>query len=101
VGDPIKLINWKVSTKKQDLIINEYENAVNLRINYLLDFDELHHMGQGVNSTWEYARDLTLGLIKKNIEKNHYVKLISNSIQTDFGSGRTYFELLELKMCYL
>jgi len=101
VGDPIKLINWKVSTKKQDLIINEYENAVNLRINYLLDFDELHHMGQGVNSTWEYARDLTLGLIKKNIEKNHFVKLMTNSIQTDFGSGRTYFELLELKMCYL
>lgn len=101
VGDPIKLINWKVSTKKQDLIINEYENAVNLRINYLMDFDELHHMGQGVNSTWEYARDLSLGLIRKNIEKNHFVKLITNSIQTDFGSGRTYFELLELKLCYL
>lgn len=101
VGDPIKLINWKVSTKKQDIIINEFENAVNLRINYLIDFDELHHMGQGVNSTWEYARDLCLGLIKKNIEKNHFIKLITNSIQTEFGSGNTYFELLELKMCYL
>lgn len=100
-GDSFKKINWKVSSKFNELVVNEYENAVNLKINYILNFDKRAQMGVGVNSTWEYMRDLSLGLIKKDIEKNHVVEVFSNDMNITQGYGQSHFELIELKMCYL
>lgn len=101
VGDPMKFINWKLSGKLNELVVNEYENAVNLKVNYLLNFDEKLHIGKGVNSTWEYSRDLCLSLVKKDIEKNHHVEIFSNRFHIEQGSGKSHFELIELKLCYL
>lgn len=100
-GDPMKFINWKLSGKLNELVINEYENAVNLKINYILNFDKKIHQGKGVNSTWEYCRDLCLALAKKDIDKNHFVEVFSNQFHIEQGSGKKHFELMELKMCYL
>lgn len=100
-GDPMKFINWKISGKLNELVVNEYENSVNLKVNYVLNFDEKTHMGKGVNSTWEYSRDLCLALAKKDIEKNHHVEVFSNDFHIEQGSGKKHFELMELKMCYL
>lgn len=100
-GDPMKFINWKISGKLNELVVNEYENSVNLKVNYVLNFDEKTHMGKGVNSTWEYSRDLCLALAKKDIEKNHHVEVFSNDFHVEQGSGKQHFELMELKMCYL
>lgn len=100
-GDSLKYINWKLSKKLNELVVNEYENAVNLKVNYVLNFDERAHFGIGVNSTWEYCRDICLSLIKKNIEKNHSVEVFSNEFHVEKGNGKQFFEFLELKMCYL
>jgi uncharacterized protein (DUF58 family) len=100
-GDSLKYINWKLSRKLNELVVNEYENAVNLKVNYVLNFDERAHFGIGVNSTWEYCRDICLSLIKKNIEKNHSVEVFSNEFHVEKGNGKQFFEFLELKMCYL
>lgn len=100
-GDPMKFINWKLSGKLNELVINEYENAVNLKVNYILNFDKKSHVGKGVNSTWEYCRDLCLALAKKDIDKNHFVEVFSNKFHIEKGSGKKHFELMELKMCYL
>lgn len=100
-GDPMKFINWKLSGKINELVINEYENAVNLKVNYILNFNKNSHIGKGVNSTWEYSRDLCLALAKMDIEKNHFVEVFSNEFHVEQGSGKKHFELMELKMCYL
>lgn len=100
-GDPVKNINWKVSRKINELVVNEFENAVNLNVHYIMNFNEDCHMGYGVNSTWEYCRDMALALLKNEVEKNHFFDIYSNDLTTELGAGKHHFDLLEIKMCYL
>lgn len=100
-GDPVKNINWKISRKKNELVVNEFENAVNLNVHYILNFSEDAHLGIGVNSTWEYCRDIALALLKNEVEKNHFFDVHSNQFKTELASGKDHFELIEIQMCYL
>lgn len=100
-GDPVKNINWKISQKLNELVVNEYENAVNLKVHYILNFNEDSHLGRGVNSTWEYTRDTALALLQNEVAKSHYYDVYSNSFNTNLSSGRSHFEMIELKMCFI
>lgn len=100
-GDPVKNINWKISQKINELVVNEYENAVNLKVHYILNFNKDAHMGYGVNSTWEYVRDVTLALLKNETNRSHYFDVYSNDMQTELSSGKGHFELIELKLCFM
>jgi hypothetical protein len=98
-GDLIKYINWKLSCKTGELIVNEFERISNSRVCLLMNMNELNHMGQGVHSTWEYVKDISLSLSSDLLSQGHEVQVLSQFEHIPFGRGQNFFNYLALKVC--
>lgn len=94
-GDPVKYINWKLSLKSQDIVVNEFEKSTNTAITFLIDLDFDNQLGTGQISTWETAKDLALGLITKEINRYNSIQVIANNLFIPFGSGRDQLTTIE------
>jgi hypothetical protein len=92
-GDALKYINWKASEKYKKVVVNEYENIQSLNTCIWLELSIKDHMGDGVNSTWEYTRDLSLSLVKNSLEKNHSIEFYTNTFNADENLGDVFKEL--------
>jgi hypothetical protein len=84
-GDPFKFINWKASTKADKILVNEFENIQSLEAVIYIDLNPKHHIGLGINSTWEYCRDLALSIGEIHSNRSHLLQVISS----DFISENT------------
>jgi hypothetical protein len=81
-GDPFKFINWKASTKAEKILVNEFENIQSLEAVIYIDLNPKHHIGSGINSSWEYCRDIALSIGEIHSNRSHLLQIIS----TDFIS---------------
>lgn len=100
-GDPINRINWKLSMKSDKKVINEFEKNVNATFSIILNMDEKFHMGRGVESTWEYSKDICLSIAAKQISSSNTVQLFSNDTYVAAGSGVDHMNYLEMVICTL
>ena len=98
-GDPVKRINWKLSLKTSRLIVNEFEKNVNTAITILIQMDTRVHMGQADSATWEYCKDLALGIAGLQLSRGNTVQIISNQKFIPLGTGERHLSYLELAMC--
>lgn len=94
-GDPVKLINWKLTKKSDRVIVNEFEKTTNTFITLLLDLDLKSQSGQGEISTWELTKDLALSICQNEIQKNNSIQIISNDLYLPWGTGRNQISLFE------
>jgi uncharacterized protein (DUF58 family) len=94
-GDPVKHINWKLTKKTNNVVVNEYEKNTNTYITLLLDLDVDNQLGFGGLSTWEAAKDLALSITANEIKKNNLIQVISNNLHISFGSGKNQLSTIE------
>lgn len=94
-GDPVKRINWRLSMKSENLVVNEFEKFTNSKILIYLEMDERFHFGRGVESTWERSKDLCLGIASHNLANGNSVAVISQEYFSSFGQGNIHAENLE------
>lgn len=97
-GDNIKKINWKLSLKSGDLVVNEFEKNVNGKILIILNEDQRLHMGEGALGTLEYAKDLSLSLAHQHIKNNNEVGFITHQLATKSNAGSGHIQALEMNM---
>jgi len=76
-GDPYKFINWKASTKFDKMLVNEFENIQSLEAVIYIDLNPKHHIGSGINSSWEYCRDIALSIGEIHSNRSHLLQIIS------------------------
>jgi uncharacterized protein (DUF58 family) len=100
-GDPTNKINWKLSMKTKKLFINEFEKNVNATFAIILNMDERLHMGRGTESTWEYAKDISLSIAARQISNSNTVQFFSNDTFVAAGSGVEHMNFLEMVICTL
>lgn len=94
-GDPVKHINWKLSSKAHKIILNEYEKNTNSFITLLIDLDLDTQSGKGEVSTWEAAKDLALSIMANEIKKNNQIQVVSNELFIPFDTGERQLNTLE------
>jgi uncharacterized protein (DUF58 family) len=99
-GDPVKHINWKLSQKKQELVVNEFEKSTNTFVTFLLDLDLKGQSGVGEVSTWEMAKDLTLSIAHNETKRFNLIQVISNNLYIPFGTGQNQMAFLEKHFTY-
>ncbi len=93
--DPIKKINWKLSQKYDDILVNEFEHNVNNSSYIFLEMFQGHHFGIGRYSTWEYCKDIGLGIAAKEIQKGNMVKIASGNQESELSGGADQLYFLE------
>lgn len=94
-GDPIKTINWRLSAKHRETIVNIFEKNVNKSITLLLNRERRLHSGLGSQSTMEYLKDFILAVASQNISNGNEVEVITNELKSPLGSGQQFINRLE------
>lgn len=95
-GDSINKINWKLTVKSHKVIVNEFENNSNSRVNIVLIDDQRVHTGDGAFSSFEYAKDIALSLCHHHINSNNSIGLFCHQKYIKPSSGRSHLVSLEM-----
>lgn len=97
-GDSLRHVAWKLSARTGNLLVKEFERAVNCEVTLVLDLNPEVHLGVKSQSTWEYARDVTLGILSQQYELNNSVRLISNHFFSEMKIGEDHLHALCLEV---
>jgi len=96
-GDSLRHICWRLSAKRNRLLVKEFDQMVNTNVIVVLDMELSHHAGQKSDSTWEYSKDLANAIICQQIQEGNAVQLLTNSFVTELRKGEGHMnELLML-----
>lgn len=95
LGDPLNHINWKLSSKGQGILINEFEHNSNANVVVLFNDDQRLHVGEGANSTFEYTKDLTLSLLQQHARSNNAFGLFGHKKFIKSSSGLKHLHYIE------
>lgn len=83
-GDDPRHISWKISARRGDLTIVEYERPESLQGMILLDLNRLWHGGEDDRHTLEYGVTLAASLVEQAYERGSTVGLIAAG-EVDFS----------------
>lgn len=86
-GDQIKQISWRLTAKHGRLLVKEFEKICNTEISILLDMEAKFHAGLQSDSTWEYARDISLGLVTQQTGLGNSMQILSQTGYIPWGRG--------------
>ncbi|MFM8269893.1 MAG: DUF58 domain-containing protein [Pseudomonadota bacterium] len=89
-GDSLRHISWRLSAKRNQLLVKEFDQMVNTNVVVALDVDLSHHAGQKSDSTWEYAKDLTNSVICQQIREGNSVQLLTNFSVSELRRGESH-----------
>ena len=95
-GDNVNRINWKLSLKSNQLIVNEFENNTNVKVQAVLNNDERLHFGEGNLSSFEYCKDLLLSLFYANVRSNNNLGVITHQKVIKPQVGKKHLTAMEL-----
>ena len=96
-GDSLRQISWRLSAKTgrlDELLVKDFERTVSSTVTLILDMDSHAHVGRQADSTWEYAKDAAIAMLKDQIEQGNPTQLISQELTIPFGSGEEHFQRL-------
>lgn len=93
-GDSLRHLAWRLSARTGTMLVKEFERAVNSEVTLVVDLNPDIHLGVKSQSTWEYARDVSLGLLSQQLEMNNSVRLISNHFFSEMGRGEDHLHYL-------
>ncbi len=90
-GDPFKKINWKVSVKKRELMVNEYEKENICDVVVLLDARAVNAVGTPIDNALEFNIKVALSISEYLINNRNQIGLVVYGDRVDVlrpGSGR-------------
>jgi uncharacterized protein (DUF58 family) len=98
-GEPIKYINWLLSSKSGKILMNEFEKFVDSHVIVSFNSDIKTHIGEGAISTLEYAKDLSLLIAGDQLKKGNELTLLTSQKMYPMGTGIAQIRFLELILC--
>lgn len=100
-GDNTNHINWKLSLKSSQIIVNQFESNVNAQFYTVILDDERLHYGDGRFSSLEYCKDLILSLLHTQVKSNNEMGLFSSQKFIKAKSGQSHLNALEIYIATL
>jgi uncharacterized protein (DUF58 family) len=93
-GDPFKKINWKVSVKKRELMVNEYEKENICDVFIILDARAVNAVGTPLENALEFNIKVALNISEYLINNRNQIGIAVYGERVDVlrpGSGRNHF----------
>ncbi len=93
-GDSIKRIHWKVSAKKGDLLIKNYEMTGSAATYIFLDFKKNCYKGENIRDLEEKAIEAASSTISYLLNNSVSIEMYINSASAYYTKGRDIKELV-------
>lgn len=87
-GDSLRLIHWRSSARTRQLIVKEFEEEVASTVSIVLDLEKGYQVGEGRETTLEYAIRICASLARYVLDSGHPLQLIGQ----DGGETTTLFQ---------
>ncbi len=100
-GDSLNRINWKLSLKSDQIIVNEFESNINASVYAVLLDDKRLHYGEGKFSSLEYSKDAILSLFHTLSKGNNDIGFFSSQKFIQSKTGQAHLNALELFLANL
>jgi uncharacterized protein (DUF58 family) len=97
-GDSLKHVAWKLSAKREKLLVKEFEKLVNTDVSVVMNMDGKRHVGVSNQSTWEFSKDLVLSLLQQEIRNGNSVQVLSQSYYLPMGRGESQAQIAALSL---
>jgi len=78
-GDPIKLIHWLSSARKNALIVKEFQNQSFFRATVIFNLSQADNLGEGKDSVVEYMVKIAASVVKYLLDQNISVEIIAHA----------------------
>ena len=78
-GDPIKLIHWFSSARKNTLIVKEFQNQSFFRATVIFNLSRADNFGEGKDSVVEYMIKIAASVVKYLLDQNVSVEIIAHA----------------------
>jgi uncharacterized protein (DUF58 family) len=88
-GDDSRFINWRLSAKTQQLLVNKYCHEENLKVCVVFD-NLVARIDESSKEKFELAVTFAASLCAHFIERGFKVKLVSRSQQLPYGEGNEH-----------
>ena len=75
-GDDLRYIHWPSTAKHRRLIVKEFEIRASTEVTILLDLHKDSDVGEGKETTLEYAVKIAASMAKTLLEKGHVLQLV-------------------------
>ncbi len=89
-GDSLRYIHWPSTAKHRRLIVKEFEVRASVEVTILLDLYKDSDIGEGKETTLEYAVKIAASVGKVLLEKGHSLQLIGYGLKNHivpYGRG--------------
>lgn len=93
-GDSIRRIDWKKTERVGNLIVREFEKFNSTDATIILDTRSLGVFQYKNLDTFELMKDSVIALSRSLISQRLRVRLITESLVSDFGKGQTFLDYL-------
>jgi len=90
-GDSLRQIAWRLSSRGEGLIVKEFEKSVAVDVQLVLNFAGVWQLGRDSISTWEMMKDLTLALLRQQIEQGNRVGVYFPHVMHETSGGMEHF----------
>jgi len=87
-GDSMRLVHWRSSARTGELIVKEFEEEVASTVSIVLDLEKGGHIGEGRETTLEYAIRICASLAKYVLNSGHPLELVGH----DGAESATLFQ---------
>lgn len=98
--DGLRKIHWPSSAKRNELIVRHFEQSSSLEVTIALDLNKANNIGEGKETTLEYAVKIAASLSKYLLNKNASVQLLGWSDKPVITAGDRdpahFFTILEV-----
>ena len=81
-GDPIKLIHWFSSARKNTLIVKEFQSQSFYRATVIFNLSQADNFGEGKESVVEYMIKIAASVVKYLLDQNVAVEIIAHAKET-------------------
>lgn len=86
-GDSLKNIAWKLTAKRGDLLVKEFEKMVNAEVSIFLNMDPTLQFGNMETSTWEIIKDVALSITSQQIQQYNTVHFFTQGMYLNSLQG--------------
>lgn len=93
-GDSIRIIDWKVSARLDELVVKEFEKPLGHSTFIMLDINHKHITGNRTDSNFERGINIAASVAKNRIENNDNLGLILGDDYLLPGTGKEQLYLI-------
>jgi uncharacterized protein (DUF58 family) len=97
-GDSLRHVAWKIFSKRQELVVKEFEKSVSADVSIVLNLDPQLQLKLEKSSSWEQIKHLALSVSQQQLSLGNSIRIFSSDWVLSPSRGDEFIEFLAKRL---